>query len=235
MTDTHQPQGVMAVDSIQYLFTGEQPGIRTLVGGVLWNFAWFGVPFVIVLGYYLSVIRNTNLNDERINTPPVFTFSNLSAEAVNGLRLLSVLFVYMSTPIIIFYIVLAVSVYTPAAGVNVSEWAITGLIGVAIIMLLSYSIVLYVTPGVVILIAEKQTLWAGFNLKQLGEMCINKAYAMTMLVFVVKSIVFGWVLVTVPVITVGVGVILFLFFVFLYFLHVSYEIGKLKNDVSVNS
>jgi len=216
---------LLSRNSVQYVFRGDQRYIRTFIGGVLWNFIWFGIPLFILAGYYSAVIRNTT--NIETDTPPEFTISDTFEMGVDGFKLLSVLLVYFLAPIALFYSLLAANVVSHG-GFAVSEWPVAELLGVSIAVLLSYSVIVYVTPGVVIRVAETQQIRSGFNVKPLSKLWLSTTYAVTVGTFVLKSIVIGWVLITVPLVTLGLGAILYPFILFLYFTHISHHFGALK-------
>lgn len=216
---------VASQESIQYVNRGEQRVFRTFIGGLLWNIAWFGVPLCILVGYYAAVIRHSN----RIGTdsPPEFTIENAFEMGVDGLKTLTVLLTYFITPIVLFYMLLATNAVTHGM-FAVSDWAVPELLGVTVLTLFSYSVIVYVTPGIVIRVADTQLIRSGFNLKYLSSLWTSKTYFVTVTVFMLKSILVGWVLIALPIITLGVGAVLYPFVVFVYFMHVSREFGQLK-------
>jgi hypothetical protein len=161
--------------SLNYLRSSEEWVKTVLIGGVLTLFGIFLVPVVLVVGYYVRVLRGTMRDDAE---PPVFDdWGDLLSD---GLRGAAIYLAYGLVPAVVGAIIAFVGVGGAVAGNSGVAGAIGGLIAlvgflVALVLGLAAA---YIIPAALANYVEKDDVMAGFAFGELRAVVTTGKYAM---------------------------------------------------------
>ena len=160
--------------SLNYLRSSEEWVKTVLIGGVLTLFGIFLVPLVLVVGYYVRVLRGT-MRDEA--EPPVF--DEWRDLLTDGLKGFAIYLVYGLIPAIIGAVVAAVGIGGAIAGDSGVAGAIGGLVAVVgfLVALVFGLAAAYIIPAALANYVEKDDVMAGFAFGELRSVILTGEYA----------------------------------------------------------
>jgi len=179
----------MIQQSLQYLRNDEDSWITTvLVGGILSLLGALVIPAILVLGYFVRVLRETMHGSEQ---PPAFDeWGDLFGD---GLRAFVVVFVYGLVPAIVSAVLIGGGVLSfvvvggstagpgagpvgPRTGVGLGLGLLVLLVGVVLALVLSLAAA-YVVPAAIATIAEHGDLSRAFSYSELRPVLGSGTYA----------------------------------------------------------
>jgi hypothetical protein len=214
--------------SLRYLSSGDEWVKTVLVGGLLTLFGFLLVPLIVVVGYYVRVLRGTMHDDD---TPPAFDdWGDLLSD---GLRGFAIYLVYGLIPGIVGAVIALVGVGGALSGNSGVAGAVGGLIAlvgflVALVLGLAAA---YVIPAALANFVEKDDLMAGFALGDIRAVVLTGDYArawLTAFAMLFGAAILTSVLSIVPLIGTVVGV----FVTFYAAVAAFYVIGHAWADVA---
>lgn len=181
----------MIEDAFSYP-TNRDDWVKTvLIGGVLTFLSFLVIPFFVVQGYVVRVIRSSIEGD---STPPAF--GDWGALLVEGLKAWVIGFVYMLVPLIVAFVTVGGGIAAMATGSE--SGAAAGLAGMFGGLALSGILVLvfgYFAVVAIVLFAREGEFGAAFDFDQLRAVAFDGDYAIAWLVsvavFIVASVVTG--------------------------------------------
>ncbi|WP_158056250.1 DUF4013 domain-containing protein [Halorussus halophilus] len=175
----------MIRDSIDYL-TDSDTGMTTVVlGGLLTLFGIFIIPALVVEGYLVRVLHET----ERGNTEAP-TFSKWVRLAVDGLKAVVIGIVYGLVPAVIAMVFAGSGALMLSGGNADFLGGVTFLFG-SLLTLFAIVAVWYVYPAAIARFAEKESMSAAFHFSALRPIVTKEAYATGWLMALVVLLVGG--------------------------------------------
>jgi hypothetical protein len=165
----------MIEQSLNYLRSGEAWVKTVLIGGVLTLLGFLLVPLVLVVGYYVRVLRGT-MHDE--DEPPAFDdWNELLTEGLKGF---AIYLVYGLLPAVVGAVIAFVGIGGAIAGDSGAAGAIGGLVAVVgfLVSLVLGLAAAYVIPAALANFVEKDDVMAGFAFGDIRAVITTGTYAM---------------------------------------------------------
>lgn len=211
----------MLKESIVYPFNGESRVKPVVITTVLFTLSVLLLPFVIVVGYVMTVIKQTAAGN---NSPPEYTDWKLFTN--RGLQGVAVTILYLLIPITLFGI--SAWLVNPELSETV-EPTIVDLIalGFAMLSLTSYLVIHYILPVAIAITAITGSVKQAFNYKRISEVVRSLQYLKGFVIgFVLVQVTGGLFLVALIVVTSGFGALLTpVVYAYLY-IQIGYLIGE---------
>lgn len=161
----------MIQDSVEYLKDSEG-GVRTVViGGLLSLFAFLIVPALIVQGYLVRVLEQTERGETEAPT-----FSEWGQLAIDGLKAVVVGFVYALVPLVLAAVFIGGGTFV-ASTTNANFVAGTAIVFGSLLTLLAGVAVWYAFPAALARFAETNSVSAAFQFGALKPVLANGDYA----------------------------------------------------------
>lgn len=175
--------------AIDYPRNGDDALKTILIGGALGLLAVLIVPGVLLLGYFVRVLRSAEADEE---TPP--TFGDWGDLLVDGLKALAIILVYSLVPLVVLAVTVGGTVVAALAG-DVRPGAIAGaMLGFAVGGFL-WLVASYVIPAALASFASADRIGAAFDATVLRGVLLDGRYAtgwlIALLLFVVGGVIVG--------------------------------------------
>lgn len=187
--------------AMRYLFTDREEAATTiLVGGMFTFFTFLLIPQIILLGYFIQVLRGTT---QGTMTPP--RFDEWSRFLIDGSRAFVIWFLWITFPIVVVYMVhrgemqegqATVMLVGAMTGAPMVLSAVTGGLSSVVLPLyieqygftepyILFVLVLYFFPASLFCYLEHGTFRAAFSAKHLNPILRNKRYLVAWIGFAV--------------------------------------------------
>lgn len=189
--------------AIDYPRAGDDALTTILIGGVLGLLGFLVVPGLLLLGYFVRVLRSVEAGQE---TPP--TFGQWGELLVDGVRAFVVVFVYSLVPTVVFAVTVGGSLAGAMATGDVRPGALAGALFGLVIGGVLWLVAFYVVPAALASLASEDRLAAAFSWGTLSAVLFDRRYAvgwLLALVLVVVGVVLVGVLNVVPLLGFVVG------------------------------
>lgn len=164
---------IMLEEGLSYPFRGEDGIVRVVIGGVLNLLSMLIIPAILLLGYYVRVLRETALENEE---PP--KFDDWGTMLVGGIQAIIISIVYGIVPFAIaFGIMIFGGLLGGAAGRNGGAGIIAGfgLLGIFLFFLASL-VLMYLLPAALTNFATEERFGAAFDFETIGAVVTSSKY-----------------------------------------------------------
>lgn len=209
----------MLRESFYYPFNGESRFQPILITAVLFTVSVLVLPFILVVGYLMTVLEQAGESD----TPP--EYSDWKTLGRKGLQGSSVVILHVLVPVVLFAI--AGLLVNPELSAE-TEPTIVDIIalGFALLSLISYLGIHYVTPAALVAVSKSGEIRSAFNHRLLYQVCRSFEYAKGMfIVFAVLQFFGALILVAFIFVTGGFGALITPFFYAFLTIQISYVVG----------
>lgn len=177
----------MIEEAINYPRSGENASMTILIGGVLALFSFLIVPGLLLLGYFVRVLRGAEAGEE---TPP--TFGAWGELLVDGVKAFVVLLVYSIVPAIVVSVTTGGLIAAAGAGGVRTAAVAGGLIGLLVGGIL-WLAAFYVIPAALASLASTDRLGSAFDTDVLWVVLTDGRYAtgwlVALVLFVLTAVV----------------------------------------------
>lgn len=161
----------MIRDSLDYLKDSEAGMTTVILGGLLTLFGIFIIPALVVQGYLIRVLHETERGDTEAPT-----FSHWVRLAIDGLKALVIGLVYALVPAVLALVFAGSGALMMSGGNADFLGGVTVIFG-SLVTLFAVVAVWYVYPAAIARFAEKESMSAAFHFSALRPIVTKEAYA----------------------------------------------------------
>ncbi|GAA0660940.1 DUF4013 domain-containing protein [Natronoarchaeum mannanilyticum] len=211
----------MISEAIDYPRSNEGSVRTLLIGGLLALTSVLIVPAIVLIGYFMRVLRSVARGDER--APAFENWEGLLREGVRG-SVVALAYALVSAVGAVVFVGGALALTGDATAVGVALLVIGGLLWVALSLAAAY-----VTPAALANVAESGRIGAGFDVATLSPVLFSESYATAWLVaagFVLAGGVVSGIFAGIP----AVGAVVAAFVGFYAGVAAYYAIGRAWGD-----